>query len=331
MKYFSSTKLINGSIITTMMIAILIVFHATTTEAVLLMRVTFAKTGTTYKCSPAEGALIAKAIDSEYYLGEPLKGDKAIQISDKLFKVKDDKATKPPKYRRNLRRNVRITKRFTTAINDRSLQSRQSLDCKSLCAGKVSPYCHVTQCAGSYRRLENESEKDVSVESSNNDRILGGDNDKLCQEGIERLNDDLDDLLPQLSALCRPLVQNYREVACFDDSETSMIESFTLWDTYTDTAVEDVIVNGDSFCSSTSPFTILANSNSCVSNMQLKLEGPIKIVRNERGAGPYSVFGFDSSDLFIGKVFPVGKYTITGKLAGSGLKDTQVSFTIRSC
>jgi hypothetical protein len=122
-----------------------------------------------------------------------------------------------------------------------------------------------------------------------------------------------------------------RVIDCFDDRDTSEIESFTLWNTYTDTMVKESLVNGDSFCYSSSTFTIEANSNSCVNNLQFKLEGPLKLVHNQFGTGPYVVFGYDSSDNFMGKVLPIGKYTITTKLAGSDLPDTQVSFTIKKC
>jgi hypothetical protein len=212
-------------------------------------------------------------------------------------------------------------------VGDRSLQT--SLDCKALCAGSVSPYCHVTRCSGR-RRLHEDSDKDHSLALSNwNERSLLS--APTCDSGIAELNTALNSLLPQLSSMCRPLVKKYRDVSCFDDRDTSSIDSFSLWNTYTDIVVKDRLVNGDSICYSTSPLTIEANSNTCVNNLQFKMEGPIKVVQNQIGAGPYALFGFDTDDNFIGSVLPVGKYTITTKLAGSNLPNTQVTFSITKC
>jgi hypothetical protein len=172
-------------------------------------------------------------------------------------------------------------------------------------------------------------EEKSSTTPFDNGRSL--ENSPTCDSGSDVINTALDSLLPQLSKTCRPLVQNYREVSCFDDRDTSAIESFTLWNTYDDIPKKDRLINGESICYSPTTVTIRANSNTCINNLQFKLDGPIKVVQNQIGAGPYAVFGFDSFDNFIGKVLPVGKYTITTKLAGSDLPDAQVTFFIKKC
>jgi hypothetical protein len=142
MKFVSSSMMSNGRGIALAMIPLLFASYVAKAEAVLLMKLTFAN-DEMYNCSAVDGALIANAINADYYLGAPLKGDKAI----KIIETKDTKATKPPKYNRKLRRNLHVMKRFTSSVKpSRSLQT--SLDCKALCAGKVPPFCYVTRCTG---------------------------------------------------------------------------------------------------------------------------------------------------------------------------------------
>jgi hypothetical protein len=87
MKFSASSMItmIYGSIIALTMIALFLVTVAKPTEAVLLMRVTFPD-DTKYNCSAADAALIALAIDADYYLGAPLKGDKVPKDTSKVAK-----------------------------------------------------------------------------------------------------------------------------------------------------------------------------------------------------------------------------------------------------
>ena len=110
--------------------------------------------------------------------------------------------------RRNLNQNDRVNRLSAIRVlddGDDGAGRRLNRFCDNLCRGIARGSCPYRPCKGYRRRNLKQNDLD------------GGDDEAICESGIAILNDDLDNMLPQLSESCRPVVQNNLIVSCFDD------------------------------------------------------------------------------------------------------------------
>lgn len=211
--------------------------------------------------------------------------------------------------------------------DDRRLRT-YAKKCKDFCMFFARNTCHVTGCFGYRRRTLQENDPRANRLSAH--RKLD-DDEAICASGITALNTDLDNLLPQLSEGCRLVVQNKRAVSCFDDVRYATVKSFTLWNADTDTIVQDNIQNNTSFCYTNRTMNIEAVTNACVEEIDLNMKGPVSRSREIESSGPYSIFGNVGDDDFLGRVLPVGTYTVRSTLDGSLTPTSRVTFMVKRC
>jgi hypothetical protein len=196
--------------------------------------------------------------------------------------------------------------------------------CRDACRGYVSGSCHVTGCLG-YRRRKNRS-----LTMSTN-RELDDEDSVICADGLVKLNQELDFIIPKLSVNCRPVLQSMRVVSCFDDVRYAAVNSFTLWDATNDSIVQSNIQNNTSFCYNNNTWNIEAVANACVEKIYIKVSGPISTSREIETTTPYSIFRNVGDTDILGRKFPVGKYTVQTKLEGSMTPTSKVTFIVKAC
>ena len=194
--------------------------------------------------------------------------------------------------------------------------------CKDQCAGLAAGSCMITGCK-KYRRR--------TLRATTTVRRLDDDDDEArCESGLVALNKELDMLLPKLSVGCRSVVKDKRVVSCFDDVRYAKVESFNMWNADIDTIVKTNIPNNFVFCYTGSKLDIEAVANACVEEMDISIKGKINRSREIETTGPYSVFGNTGTN-FVGRILPVGTYTVKTTLEGSLTPTSQVTFTVKTC
>ena len=204
--------------------------------------------------------------------------------------------------------------------------------CRDACKFYAAKTCRTTGCVGYRRRKLQKSKRAIRMLANRKlDETDDGDDEAICASGITALNTDLDNLLPQLSEGCRLVVQNKRAVSCFDDVRYATVKSFTLWNADTDTIVQDNIQNNTSFCYTNRTMNIEAVTNACVEEIDLNMKGPVSRSREIESSGPYSIFGNVGDDDFLGRVLPVGTYTVRSTLDGSLTPTSRVTFMVKRC
>lgn len=196
--------------------------------------------------------------------------------------------------------------------------------CRDACRGYVSGSCHVTGCLG-YRRRKNRS---LRMSTS---RELDDEDNVICADGLVKLNQELDFIIPKLSVNCRPVLESKRVVSCFDDVRYAAVNSFTLWDATNDSIVQTNIQNNTSFCYTNNTWNIEAVANACVEKIYIKVSGPISTSREIETTAPYSIFRNVGDTDILGRKFPVGKYTVQTKLEGSMTLTSKVTFIVKAC
>ena len=204
--------------------------------------------------------------------------------------------------------------------------------CRDACKFYAAKTCRTTGCVGYRRRKLQKSKRAIRMLANRKlDETENGDDEAICAGGMAALNSDLDNLLPQLSEGCRSVVQNMRAVSCFDDVRFALVESFSLWNADTDTIVQANIQNNTSFCYTNSTMNIEAVTNACVDEMDLSIKGPVSQLHNIESSGPFSIFGHEGENDFLGRNLPVGTYTIQSTLYGSLTPTSKVTFMVKNC
>ena len=169
-----------------------------------------------YDCNEADTQLIATTIGADYDdVGRRLRVYPQRCIADcRGFAV--GTCPKPGCKgfrRRNLRKNesaIRLSAiRELDDGDDETGRRLYPIYCRDYCRGYAKGTCRATNCKG-YRR-RNLKQKTIRELDD------GGDAGAICETGIATLNNDLDNLIPQLSEGCRPVVQDKLTLLCFDD------------------------------------------------------------------------------------------------------------------
>jgi hypothetical protein len=247
--------------------------------------------------------------EADLAIMKPLLGDSGSNSDDDDDDDDEEEEEEDDRRRRHLRIGMNAQRQLFAA------------SCKYKCRGFTRGQCMVTDCMG-YRRDLSYDEieaRDLTWQSE-------------CPGDIARIKNDLTKIIPSVSPPCQALLKAPSSVTCYNDVVYAEIESYTLWDSTTNTVLQSNFTSGSSICSKQT-INIEAVPNDCVDAVQLELKGPYAVVQKFSNVGPFTLFGHsstNSSDL-LGRRLPVGKYTIYPTLLGSEMKMKSFSFTVKFC
>jgi hypothetical protein len=240
---------------------------------------------------------------------------------------------------------VQNTIATAAAAKRRSLANRRRLN--GSCT-RCGPWCvkSGTGCVIKGRRLEENAatamvpiaaNEAVDAPESANDlhRHLGA-----CDQEMARVTNALDKLAPTLtSATCRSLITTQRNFTCAPTTQDCFVQSFNLWDSFTNSVIVTDFKSGGSFCRGIF-VSFEAKANYFIGKMQFVVRGtyrnfwgfPVSYFSNStENWAPYFLSGNHENGAPGGTFFNPGSYVLTATSEDDPGQAKSVSFQVKNC